>query len=521
MVYVGKPTKFVFYDNSTKKKTMQQVKNETGCDLIINGSLYDMATRVACCDIKIDGKVQANDIYTYWAYCWNNGELPKVDTTAKIDKYDNVLSCIWAIHRGVKQTLNNNAAGVGGRRERSAFGFKKDGSAVFLCVQDKKEKLTLEETRDVLFNQGCYSGIILDGGGSSQMITPYGSIKSSRCVANFICVWFEKETGKDDSKQIVIKDTADLEHKIIEVPLKQNGIYGRRTKTQYLILHHAANSSQSVEEVAAYHLSKGWAGIGYHYYVRKDGSIYRGRPENTVGAHCVNYNTISIGVCAEGNYETTQEMPQAQKDALKWLCADIQRRYPKIIVKRHKDLQATACPGKYYPYDYIISGMKTQKEIKESGATNAVQNPNKNPAFVIKFSIYQMWLNKTYKFKLPLSGAFDAKTKEATIKAMQNCLNQMYGAGLVVDGIWGPKTRAAFRTVKQGDRNNLVYVMQGLLYACGYDAKGIDGIFGAGMKNAVILLQKDRKLEADGIIGKDTLTAMMAGNMYGASDSKL
>lgn len=515
MIYVGKPTKFVFYDNSTKKKTIQQVKSETGCDLIINGSLYDMSTRKACCDIKIDGNVQANDIYTYWAYCWNNGELPTVDTTAKINKYDNVLSCIWAIHRGVKQTLNDNASGVGGKRERSAFGFKKDGSAVFICVQDSNEKMTLNQTRDALFNQGCYSGIILDGGGSSQMITPYGSIKSSRCVANFICVWFEKESGKDETKETVVKTNSDLEHSIIEVPLKQNGVYNKRKKTQYLVLHHAANISQSVEEIAAYHLSKGWAGIGYHYYVRKDGSIYRGRPENTVGAHCLNYNGISIGVCAEGNYETSPTMPDAQKDALKWLCADIQRRYPKITVKKHSDLQSTACPGRYYPYDYVISGMATEEQVESTSNTN----PAKNASYVIKTSKYQQWLNKTYKFKLPQSGIYDQRTKIATIKVIQTYLNQTYKAGLVVDGIWGVKTRAAFKTVKYGDKNNLVYAMQGLMYACGYDANGVDGIFGNGMREAVKTFQKDRRLTVDGIIGKDTLTAMLVGKTEGSANA--
>lgn len=62
-----------------------------------------------------------------------------------------------------------------------------------------------------------------------------------------------------------------------------------RSKTEQIVLHHSGVTVlQSVEVIHNYHKnSNGWSGIGYHFYVRKDGKIYRGRPENTVGAHAV------------------------------------------------------------------------------------------------------------------------------------------------------------------------------------------------------------------------------------------
>ena len=91
--------------------------------------------------------------------------------------------------------------------------------------------------------------------------------------------------------------------KIIDKGLQFNSNHSSMKKVEGIGLHHSGVTVlQSVEVIHNYHKSKGWAGIGYHYYVRKDGSIYRGRPENMAGAHCTGINSISIGICAEGNF---------------------------------------------------------------------------------------------------------------------------------------------------------------------------------------------------------------------------
>ena len=89
---------------------------------------------------------------------------------------------------------------------------------------------------------------------------------------------------------------------INETSLKFGGMT-KRTKTNLIVLHHAAAKSCSVQDVHRWHLDRGWSGIGYHFFVRKDGTVWRGRPEDRVGAHTVNYNSRSIGICFEGNFE--------------------------------------------------------------------------------------------------------------------------------------------------------------------------------------------------------------------------
>lgn len=156
--------------------------------------------------------------------------------------------------------------------------------------------------------------------------------------------------------------------KIFEPDWEWSGTLSRRSRTEYLILHHAAGSG-SAEAIHQTHLAKGWVGIGYHYYVRKDGSIYRGRPEDCVGAHTVGYNYISIGVCFEGNFEN-ETMSAAQLKAGRWLIADILSRYPLLKVVGHRELDATACPGKNFPFAELME--KEEEEVDVSAFVNSL-----------------------------------------------------------------------------------------------------------------------------------------------------
>ena len=117
---------------------------------------------------------------------------------------------------------------------------------------------------------------------------------------------------------------------VITVNLPTNGSFVRRGNTDEIILHHAEAKSASVEEVNRWHLERGWTGIGYHFYIRKDGRIYRGRPEWSVGAHAQGHNKRSVGICCEGSY-MTETMPQAQLDALTSLGAPLPRALDGVL----------------------------------------------------------------------------------------------------------------------------------------------------------------------------------------------
>lgn len=128
---------------------------------------------------------------------------------------------------------------------------------------------------------------------------------------------------------------------------------GERELTVYLTLHHTAVTRASAEEIHNWHLAKGLAGIAYHYYVRKDGSVIRGRPENWIGARARGLDICSISVCFEGNFNREQ-MGYAQAAAGAELTADICLRYPDIRVICHHDAAWTSCPGQNFPLDKIV-----------------------------------------------------------------------------------------------------------------------------------------------------------------------
>ena len=149
--------------------------------------------------------------------------------------------------------------------------------------------------------------------------------------------------------------------KIIEKTYKFNSALHKRTATKYIIIHHSAGTG-SADAVHRVCISKGSAGIGYHFYVRKSGEVYRGRPEKTIGAHCIGYNDRSIGVCFEGNYEADKKMPTAQLNAGRELISYLRGAYPSADVKMHKSFVSTACPGKYFPFEEIKRGAKNVKK---------------------------------------------------------------------------------------------------------------------------------------------------------------
>lgn len=149
---------------------------------------------------------------------------------------------------------------------------------------------------------------------------------------------------------------------IIETNLKFKEL-SKRSATNEIFLHHAAGKNFTVEDIHRMHLNRGWSGIGYHLYIRQDGSVYRGRPIDTVGAHAEGSNSKSVGVCFEGNFEN-EIMSDAQKQAGKEVVAYLKDLYKITKVRKHKDVNATACPGKNFPFDEIANA-KTEVIVNE------------------------------------------------------------------------------------------------------------------------------------------------------------
>ncbi len=75
----------------------------------------------------------------------------------------------------------------------------------------------------------------------------------------------------------------------------------------------------------------------------------------------------------------------------------------------------------------------------------------------------------------------------------------------------GKEVSISLLTLRKGENrlNPQIYTAQRLLKALGYYTIAIDGAFGPGMETAVMNFQRAKKLPADGVIGKDTWTALL------------
>lgn len=268
---------------------------------------------------------------------------------------------------------------------------------------------------------------------------------------------------------------------IIDTKLTWNGTRIKRTVTTDIIFHHLAAEEATVESVHNYHKSLGWKGIAYNLYVRKDGSVYLGRGIEYAGGGCefakgVNWNNVAVCICFEGNFET-ETMSDAQKKAGREVAAYVKSLYPNARFRRHKDINATACPGKNFPFDYItnISAISTPTPVAPKSTKDEVKQ-------------FQTWLNINYKSNLVADNVFGPKTKAAAKKALS--------------AIGAPTVRKCSSNAKA------IYILEGMLYCLGYDTKGFDGVFDDGCRAAVIGFQSVNKLTTDGICGPNTWNAL-------------
>lgn len=130
----------------------------------------------------------------------------------------------------------------------------------------------------------------------------------------------------------------------------------KRETTDFIAIHCSATSDKmniGAADIDKWHRKNGWACIGYHYVIRRDGTVEEGRDEAVVGAHVANWNHNSIGICMVGGVDANDvskaknNFTEAQFASLKQLLVDLKTRYPKAKIQGHRDFPNVkkACPS--------------------------------------------------------------------------------------------------------------------------------------------------------------------------------
>ena len=82
--------------------------------------------------------------------------------------------------------------------------------------------------------------------------------------------------------------------------------YQNYRRIDLIVIHCSATRATqryTVDDCRRDHRARGFADIGYHYYITRDGVVHAGRALYTVGAHATGYNSHSIGICYEGGLD--------------------------------------------------------------------------------------------------------------------------------------------------------------------------------------------------------------------------
>ncbi|WP_315117826.1 peptidoglycan recognition family protein [uncultured Clostridium sp.] len=154
--------------------------------------------------------------------------------------------------------------------------------------------------------------------------------------------------------------------KIIKTSLKRIGSLKWGNKPNKIIIHHPQFYG-NIEELNNLMINMGYSMIGYNYYIRKDGSLWEGRPVEAIGANCYGQNTCSIGVCFEGDYDKDKIMPEVQLNSGIELIKYLMKKYDIKEVDGHRAYYNTSCPGRYFPLEELLNGVKEHSYISIDG----------------------------------------------------------------------------------------------------------------------------------------------------------
>lgn len=259
---------------------------------------------------------------------------------------------------------------------------------------------------------------------------------------------------------------------INKADLRVNGVLKYGNEPDKIIIHHPEFNG-SVIDLNECMINSNFAMIGYNYYVRKDGSIWEGRPVNAIGANCYGQNEKSIGVSFEGNF-MKDTMGDAQFNSGVELIKYLMGAYGIVEVGGHKKYYNTECPGVNFPLDRMISlCLKGYDSVIEKVCNSIVME-------------FQMFCNNK------------------GIKDYKGCV-------LDEDGVLGDLTRSCIKklpVLQLGSKSDFVCLLQALLNKYGA-ALNEDGDFGVLTESSVKAFQSSRSIDVDGIVGYCTWSSLI------------
>jgi N-acetyl-anhydromuramyl-L-alanine amidase AmpD len=139
--------------------------------------------------------------------------------------------------------------------------------------------------------------------------------------------------------------------------------FKKRPRTDFIVVHCAATKATmdiGVREIRQWHVQQGWLDVGYHFVIRRNGTVEDGRPHDVIGSHVKDYNARSLGICLVGGIDAkgapSNNFTPEQMNSLSLLLRAQKRTYPDAKIVGHTDLDS----GKACPSFKVSDWLKTQ-----------------------------------------------------------------------------------------------------------------------------------------------------------------
>lgn len=294
-----------------------------------------------------------------------------------------------------------------------------------------------------------------------------------------------------------------------------------------ICVHNTANKASAMAEVS--YMVGNNNRVSYHYAI-DNYRIVQGIEENRNAWHSGdgtngkgNRNKIAIEICHSINPDISM-FTASEMLAAKFIAYKLKEKGWGIErVSKHQDYSGKYCPHKTLDlgWERFLNLIRAELGQVQTSSNEITYSTIKrgSQGNLVKIAQEKM-IQKGYLLtKFGADSDFGDET-EAAVKQLQR------DAGLVVDGIIGPKTWAVLNSdfmrpnkpeypgylIKQGQTSDDVGKVQARLIELGYNCgpAGADKKFGANTAKAVEKFQKDNGLVADKIVGPKTWDKLFA-----------
>lgn len=157
----------------------------------------------------------------------------------------------------------------------------------------------------------------------------------------------------DKTAMIGLPPVAEAPNAIASPPPNRVTILDTARSIHELVWHCTATPEGkdfTVGDIRAWHKTRGWSDIGYHFVVYRDGRIMTGRPIGQIGAHVEGRNTGTVGctyvggLTADGSRAKDTRTP-AQVASMLWLTKQLSAKFPIQKISGHNQYANKACPS--------------------------------------------------------------------------------------------------------------------------------------------------------------------------------